>query len=104
MNNTNILDEKLLAHSLGWRLSKHARSTLMARGFTKRDVLLACVAPEVTYTAYDYGEGRAVHQRGHVAAVVHEPTRTVITVLLRRTDQWDDQDARVANTERPTAC
>lgn len=81
----------------GWKLSGHARHTIAARAFDVRDVLQACENPEQSYTAYNYGPDRWVYQRAHVAVVLSPVTRTVITVLLRRREQWDDNDARAVN-------
>ena len=83
----------------GWRLSDHARRRIAERGFAIADVVMACNEPEQTYTSYQYGPDRWVYQRGHVALAVSPASRTVITVLLRAVDNWDDGDARRANRE-----
>lgn len=90
-------ERDLLGVSIGWRLCPHAREVAAARGFRRQDILLACVDPEITYTAYDYGPGRHVHQRGRVSVVVNPEAKIVITVLLRARDQWTDADARQIN-------
>jgi hypothetical protein len=88
-----------------WRF--HADSGLFTHWLThahlsgRDDVLLAVADPEVTYNAYDYGPGRFVNQRGHLAVVVAPSTRTVITVLLRSDDDWNDEDAQVVNRRGP---
>jgi hypothetical protein len=90
-------DQDLLAGSVGWRFSVHARDVVRRRGFDKEGVLLACVDPQVTYTAYNYGPGRSVHQRGHLAVVVDRRALVVVTVLLRTQQSWSDDDARRVN-------
>jgi len=87
----------LLEATIGWRLTPHAREVAMARGFGIEQVLLACIDPVITYTAYDYGPGRHVHQRDLVSVVVNPEARIVITVLLRACDDWTDADARRIN-------
>ncbi len=85
-----------LTQTRGWRVAGHARTATTRRGFAMQDVLLAAVAPDLTYTQENYGPGRAIHRRGNIAVAVHEPTRTVITVLLNSAEEWDDADCRAA--------
>jgi len=58
------------------------------RGIAIQEVLLAAVDPEITYCQSDRGLGRAMHQRGALAIVVHLDTSTVITVLHRDPERW----------------
>ena len=81
----------------GWRFTRHAREQIAARGFDLGDVLAACNQPEQRYTSYNFGPNRWVCQLGRVAVVVDPTSRGVITVLLRETEVWDDEDARRAN-------
>lgn len=81
-----------LRTTLGWRLSSHARTTTRDRAVPIADVLTVIADPEVTYTAYDYGPGRHVYQRGDLAVVVAPDTQEVITVLWRRQEQWTDAE------------
>ena len=81
----------------GWRLSSHARKMIAERGFHLEDVVAVLSDPRQTYPTPHYGEGRWVYQRGHVAVVVHRPSRRVITVLLKSWSHWTDDDARRAN-------
>jgi hypothetical protein len=83
-----------LGGTIGWKLTGHARRAAAERGFDLRDVLMAAASPEVRYTAYDYGIDREIRQRGDLAVAVHEPSRTVITVLWRHQERWTDQEAR----------
>jgi len=88
-------ETQLIWKSLGWRLTKHARETALRRDVEIHDVLLTAVDPEVTYTSGPaYGVDREVRQRGLLAVVVNPDTQVVITVLLRQTAQWTDEDAR----------
>ena len=80
-----------------WQISHHALQCMRDRGFSRADVLATCHNPSLTYTSFDHGEGQYVFKRGHVSLVVHPESKTVITVLLRSHDTWDDEDARRAN-------
>lgn len=82
----------------GWTLTWHARQDIAKRGFRLEDVLATCDSPELSYTAFDYGPDRWIHQRGHVAVALTRTTRRVITMLLRRAETWHDEDARSANS------
>ena len=86
-----------LAATLGWRLTGHARMAASRRGFDVADVLLTAAAPDLTYSQEEHGVGRALHRRGHLAVAVHVPTKTVITVLLNSTEEWDDAACRAAS-------
>jgi hypothetical protein len=81
-----------LRQTLGWRLTEHARSAARSRGFTVAEVLLTALDPEVTYTAYDYGPDREVHQRGDVAVAVDRSSKVIVTVLWRHVDEWTDSE------------
>ncbi len=81
-----------MAKTVGWRLSRHAKSALANRGFAVEEVLLAAALPDVRYTSYNYGDDREVHIRGDVAAVVHAGSMTVITVLWHTQEAWEDQE------------
>jgi hypothetical protein len=84
----------VLAATLGWRLSRHAREKAASRDFTVREVLLAAADPRVRYSQNDYGPGRWMHQRGDVAAVVNIDSMTIVTVLWRHGETWTDDQAR----------
>lgn len=74
---------------LDFRLSHHARRRAQELGFAVNEVLLAAAEPEQSYvSAKRYGEDTYVHQRGDLAVAVHRPDRMVLTVLLRRQDEW----------------
>jgi hypothetical protein len=81
----------------GWRFCAHARENVDARGFWPLDVVDACESPEMTATAFNYGPDRWRYVRGHLVVIVNRTNRTVITVLLRSEDEWNDGDARAAN-------
>lgn len=76
--------------TLGWHITGHARNAAANRQVTIRDILEVIAAPEVTYTASHYGDGRYVYQRGIIALAVHQATRAVLTVLWRTSEDWDD--------------
>jgi len=78
----------------GWRFSCHAREHIDARAFDPHEVVAACVAPEITATAYDYGPGRVRYMRGNLVVIAVPESRQIVTALLRSYDQWDDEDAR----------
>jgi hypothetical protein len=83
---------KDLSLTVGWRLTGHARRAALRRGFSVAEILLAASTPHVRYTSYGYGEGREIRQRDDLAVAVHEPSRTIITVLWHRPIPWTDAD------------
>lgn len=87
-----------LADTTGAALSRHASYRAGELGFSLDDIYRCIDRPEQTYTCpVRYGPDRRMYQRGIVSVVLHETTRTVITVLLRTGDMWQhDADARRA--------
>lgn len=81
----------------GWYFCAHARERVDDRGFWPLDVVDACESPEMTATASKYEPDRRRHVRGNLVVIVNPTDRTVITVLLRSEDEWNDGDARAAN-------
>ena len=77
-------------------LSPHAEHRAAELGFSRDAVLQGVARPEQTYCSpRRYGPDRRVYQRGPVAIVLHEGSRTVITVLLRTPREWThDIDSR----------
>lgn len=71
-----------------WTLCSHARKRAAELGFPLIELLRAAADPEQAYEQSRYGPGRWMHQRGDVAVAVNRQTRTVITVVLRRQDNW----------------
>ncbi len=88
----------LVSQSDQWRLTAHLRNTATRRGVTLRQVLDVVEKPDVTYMQEDYGPGRQIRQRGRLAVVVAQDTRTVITVLLRAPQRWTEEEARACLT------
>lgn len=70
-----------------FRLTRHAAARAEELGFTKRDLDACLREPEITYTAARY-PGTRTYQRADLAVAVDEERETVITCLLRRTDDW----------------
>jgi hypothetical protein len=91
-----VIEPKLLRRSVGWRLTAHARAVATNRGFAIPEVLAACVEPEIRTTAFDYGDGRYRHARGRLVVIIVPESQVVVTVLLRSTSVWTDEDARRA--------
>lgn len=83
-----------LRATYGWHLSKHARTNAAERGVSTRDVLETIAAPEITYTAYNYGPGREVYKRGELAVVGDPRNKTVITVLWNTDAEWTSEQFR----------
>jgi len=83
-----------LRRTYGWRLCNHARKAAAERGVTVREVLSVVADHDVRYTAYDYGPGRFVYNRGELSIVVAEASRVVITVLWHNLDQWTSAQFR----------
>lgn len=83
--------DALLERHLQYQITNHARSRAQELGFTINEVLLAAADPEQSYVSSSarYDSGGYVHQRGDLAVVVNRESKTVITVLLRRKDQWE---------------
>lgn len=70
-------------------LAPHAVARARELGFSEDEVLRCLLRPEQTYVCGpDYGPDRRMYQRGDLSVVLHEPTRTVITVLLRTARVW----------------
>lgn len=65
-----------LRHSLGWRLSPHAKARAASRGITIQEVLEVVVGCEAQYPGR---ANRTVLCRGSVIAVVDLLHRTVVT-------------------------
>jgi hypothetical protein len=93
-------EELALRRSVGWRLTSHARARVRERGFSTRDVLVACADPESTYPSIWYGQGRFLYRRGHLSVVVDPASMAVITVLLHSHTEWNDDDARAVSQGR----
>lgn len=81
-----------LTATYGWRLCTHARTMAKARSVSAREVLEVVAAPEVTYTAFSYGPGRYVYQRGELGVVVIPAVMIVVTVLWRHDGRWTDDE------------
>lgn len=69
--------------------SKHALTTMVARGVTWPEVVEAYRNPQVV----EPHKGQRRYVRDGIAVVV-APDGAVVTVLLRSSAQWDDDDAR----------
>ena len=80
-------------------LSWHARRRTHELGFSVRDVADCVRRAEQSYSCHPgYGSDRRIYQRGDVCVVLHEPTRVVVTVLLRRADRWHHgHDRRISD-------
>ena len=85
-----------LQATLGWKLTRHARTAATSRGFTVAQVLMAATDPDLRYTSFIYGQGREVRCIGDVCAVVHAPSQTVLTVLWHHAEAWTDSQVREA--------
>ncbi len=81
-----------LKATYGWRLCNHARSKAEARSVSAREVLEVIASPDVTYTAFSYGPGRYVYQRGELGVVVVPAIKIIVTVLWRHEGQWTDDE------------
>src|SRR4051812_30069677 len=79
--------------TLGWHLTRHARQAAANRGFGLSETLLTAARPDIRYTSSPYGPGREIRIRGDLAVAVHAPSRTVITVLWHREQEWTDAEA-----------
>ena len=86
--------------------STHARRRANELGFSTSDLVQCVVDPEQSYCGHPaYGPDRRVYQRGDLAVVVHEPSRTVVTLLLRRLDRWEHgRDRRQAGRRVVARC
>ena len=85
-------------------LSRHAIEAVIARSFTIDDVYATLRDWENKYvqTKYSTGEDTAfMYQKGDMGVAVVETESVILvkTVLLRRSRQWTDEQAR----ERPRA-
>lgn len=72
---------------MSWSLSKHARERCEQMGVTEDQVIVAVLAPDVTYPG-QADTGRRVHVWGDLAVVVNPEKEHVVTVL------WNKEVAR----------
>lgn len=74
----------------GWAyLSEHAVDRARELGFHETEVLECIAAPENTYPCHPaHGRSRRIFQRGACCCVVDTTTQTVITVLIRTSEEW----------------
>ncbi len=84
------------------RMSLHADLRASELGFSVEEVAACVKGAEQSYCSHHaYGPGRRTYQRGPIAVVVEERTRTVVTVLLRQQRQWKHGcDTRTSGVER----
>lgn len=74
--------------SLVWSI--HGRARAFELGFTTAEAEECVRTPEQSYPSHpSYGPDRRTFQRRDLAVVVHEPTRRVVTVLLRAGRRWE---------------
>ena len=74
------------------RITRHAVRAMAERGVEVEDLVGALRAPVVVEP--HEGKRRFVGENGLVAVIAGPDERPVlVTVLLRRRDQWDDDDA-----------
>lgn len=74
---------------VGTTLSWHARTRAGELGFTAEDIHECARFSEQSYPSHrSYGPNRRTYQRGPLAVVLDEDTKTVITVLLRTARTW----------------
>lgn len=79
----------LTGAALSWEISNHGRGRAAELGFSINEVLLTAAYPEVSYVSGPgYPPGAMLHQRGDCAVAVLPSRRLVLTVLLRKTEQW----------------
>lgn len=90
-------ESRILASTIGWLLTHHARVAAAVRNFDVRDVLTAAEAPEESWRQDYFAPGREMRCRGDVAVVVHPADRVIITVLWNNGDRWTDEQAASRN-------
>ena len=78
----------------GWHLSGHAAHQARARGVSVREILEVIADPWIRHTAFNEGTGRFVYKRGDLAVVAVPHTRTIVTVLWNKTDEWTSEQFR----------
>ena len=88
-----VMTRNLLAATVGWHLTTHAKHAAGSRGFTAAQALVAATDPDVRHEQHHRGKGRFICQRGEVAVVVHLPSQTILTVLWRHEQPWTDHQA-----------
>ncbi len=70
-------------------ISSHARKRATELGFTLEQVLRCISSWEQSYVCHPrHGPGRRTYQLGKLAVILHEPSNTIVTVLLRQQDRW----------------
>ena len=74
--------------SLVW--TAHARTRTYELGFTAAEVEECVLQSEQSYPSHpSYGPDRRTYQRSDLTVILHEPTRRVVTVLLRTSRRWE---------------
>lgn len=82
-------DQLRLAALARPKFSSHALLRARELGYRPDDIYRCVANFEQRYPGSPaHGEGRQVYQRGDIAVVLHEASRTVVTVLPRTTQQW----------------
>lgn len=87
------------------QLTRHARENMDARDVSFAEVLEVLRTYDTRYSSFMH-RGRPtpdtyVYQRGRLAVVAQDKNGVLLvkTVLLKDTEQWDDEDARARHTE-----
>lgn len=75
--------------SSGWRVSDHARRRAAELGVDLLEVVRVATHPSQSYAQPNRGPGYGVRQGPAFALGVHEPTRTVLSVLRRDVERWE---------------
>lgn len=88
-----------LSGTLGWRICRHAHAKASLRAVSTREILETIAAPERTYRAEHYGDGRWVYQRDQIALAVHPASKYVITVLWNHAGRWTDNQFAARHTD-----
>lgn len=77
--------------------TKHVVEKMKSRNVTWGDILEVLEHPETIYGPDD--QGRKNYQRGNLCVIAGND-KAVITVLLRQSNQWNDEEATHRNTNQ----
>jgi|GEM_PF-1935827 len=80
-----------------WHFTPHARAMVDLRGFDPTAVAATCEHPDKRSPSRRHASPLWLFERGHITVVLEPATRTVVTVLLRSSSEWNDDEVRRIN-------
>jgi len=76
------------------RLTFHARKAMADRDISERDILWVVDRPEQSWLTIRHGRENRTLQRGPFSVVIGDDGESVVTVLCRTQQRWDNAYAK----------